>query len=783
MDQRIQSMPKEEKAHFLRGVGNWKTYSVPRLGISSIRMSDGPIGIRKVKDDDDLGTAETSVCFPSGALLASSFDRNLLHDFGHILSEEAKAYQINIVLGPAMNIKRSPLGGRGFEYYSEDPYLTGELASAYVLGVEENGTGTSVKHFAANSQEYSRMCINEVIDERTLNEIYLRGFKKAIEKGKPATIMASYNKINGYHSTENPYLLTDVLRKEWNYQGVVISDWYAVNDPVSSVEAGLDIEMPQSYDVNYALTLEKMKDPEFESKADTSIDRILSLSKKYPLVEAKKLDFEEEHKKAIHIAEESLILLKNENVLPLKKEEKLAVIGPFAKSPRYQGGGSSHIQAYKTVDFLSLLKDVNYEYDDGYSLDEEKEDFTHATEIAKNADKVLLFLGIPESLESEGYDRKSLSLPLPQLKLVEEVTKVNSHVIVILMNGGPLEMPFIDQVQGIVETYLGGEGISEALYSVLYGEVNPSGHLAETFPVSLEDTPCYKNFPGNPFDVLYSESIYVGYRYYSTYHVPTLFPFGFGLSYTKFEYSDFQLKEIEGKIRLSVSVKNIGACKGKTVPQFYVSKPRNEVFNPKIELCGFDKVELNPLESKRVEIEVEPDAFMYYNIQKHSFVPLFGEYKFYIGENAEHLLFSTSYRKEGVNQDIPYSKDKLPSYYGDKVNDFDQNEFEGLFLGSLPLSDRNKPYGKDSSYAQAAYQGSKGAKRFLKLLNRIKAIRENELIKQQLFNGPVRMLQYNLGLSDSCMKHFYGIMESKHYLHHLIHLALTLYPYWKKAKI
>lgn len=789
LDPRIASLTKEEKARFLRGKDNWSTFGVERLGIQPVRMSDGPIGVRKVPDGGDMMIpAKESICYPSGALLASSFDAELLAEVGSALAEESKDYGVQILLGPAMNIKRSPLGGRGFEYYSEDPYLTGYLTTAYVKAVESKGVGTSVKHFAANSQETSRFLINEVIDERALNEIYLKGFRMTVENAAPATIMMSYNKINNYHSTENPYLMNEVLRKEWSYQGVTISDWMAVLDPVKSLMAGLDVEMPNSNDVNYGQTyIAVSEDKNFEDATDVAIDRIIKMSEKYKKYEEKDFDLHEHHKIAVKAAEESIILLKNEgNILPLKKEDKIAIIGDFARHPRYQGGGSSHINTKTVTDIVDFLEEGTYSYCEGYHLDgtEDEELKKAALEEVKKADKVVFFAGVPEELESEGFDRADLKLPANQVQLIEQIHEVNPNIILVLMSGGPLEMPFIDKVKGIFETYLGGEGVLEALVHLLYGEKNPAGHLAETFPLKLEDTPCFKNFPGDATDVMYKESIFVGYRYYQTFHVNTLFPFGFGLSYTEFKYSNLKIEDKgEGMYVLSCHVKNIGKVGGKCCAQFYVAKPRDEIFNPVRELCGVATKYLEPGEEAVVESVIHPneEVFSYYHFKQRKFVPLYGTYEFMVGTDCDSIIESVSFELKGKNKDVPYDREMLASYYGEKTLNPEDREFERLFVGPLPKTDPKAPFDLDTSFYQASLRGSKGAKLFMKLTSRIEPLKSNRMFREQVFLGPIRTLIYMIpGLAGRNTKHLFAILNDHHYVYHLIRLGFIMLKGSKK---
>ncbi|MDE6203428.1 MAG: glycoside hydrolase family 3 C-terminal domain-containing protein, partial [Lachnospiraceae bacterium] len=518
----IGQMTLEEKAGMCSGLDFWHLKGVERLGIPSVMVSDGPHGLRKQDEKGDhLGINDSikAVCFPPAVLSACSFDRELMGQFGDAIGREAQANDLSVVLGPGVNIKRSPLCGRNFEYYSEDPYLAGETAASFINGVQSHHVGTSVKHFAGNNQEFNRMSSSSNIDERTLREIYLPAFETAVKKAQPYTVMCSYNRLNGVFSSENRWLLTDVLREEWGFQGYVMSDWGAVNERVPGLKAGLELEMPSSNGANDQEIIAAVKNGDLEeSVLDQAVERILHIIFKYTdNREDAEFTLEKDHALAARIAEESMVLLKNENVLPLKEDEKIAFIGEFAAKPRYQGGGSSHINSFRVSSILEEVKDrPGITYVKGFSADSDLYDDVLAREAidaAAKADKAVIFAGLPDSFESEGYDRTHMRLPQCQNRLIEEVLKVQPETIVVLHNGSPVEMPWLSRVKGILEAYLGGQAVGTALAGILFGKVNPSGKLAETMPYKLSDNPSHLCF-GDAENVDYNEGIFVGYRYY-----------------------------------------------------------------------------------------------------------------------------------------------------------------------------------------------------------------------------------------------------------------------------
>lgn len=656
----ISQMTLEEKAGMCSGLDFWHLKGVERLGIPSLMVSDGPHGLRKQDQEaDHLGINESikAVCFPPAVLSACSFDRELLEKLGEVVGDEAQATDLSVVLGPAVNIKRSPLCGRNFEYYSEDPYLAGEAAAAFINGVQSRHVGTSIKHFAANNQEFNRMSASSEVDERTMREIYLPAFETAVKKSQPYTVMCSYNRINGTYASENPWLLTKVLRDEWGFEGYVMSDWGAVNDRVEGLKAGLELEMPASGGINDAEIVKAVQEGTLdEAVLDRAVERILNIVFEY--VDNRKeqpLTLEKDHEFAQHVAEESIVLLKNEAVLPLEEQENVAFIGGFVKNPRYQGGGSSHVNSFKVTSAWDALEEKkNVTYAEGFSSEKDEYDeklAAEAIETAKKADKAIIFAGLPESFESEGYDRKHMHLPECQNKLIEEIVKVQPNTIVVLHNGAAVEMPWLKSVKGLVEAYLGGQAVGQALVNILYGAVNPSGKLAETLPIKLEDNPSYLNF-GDGVKVEYHEGIFVGYRYYEKKKMDVAFPFGHGLSYTTFEYSNLRTDKdtmTEGEtIQVSVDVTNTGDRAGKEIVQLYVSDLTNAARRPEKELKGFEKVALNPGETKTVTFTVDKRSLAWYNTEIQDWYAASGTYEILIASSSRDIRLTKTIQWKSI---------------------------------------------------------------------------------------------------------------------------------------
>lgn len=654
----ISQMTLEEKAGMCSGADFWHLKGVERLGIPSVMVTDGPHGLRKQAEGGDhlgINESEKAVCFPAGCATAASFDRALIKRQGETIGHECQAMNVSTILGPAMNIKRSPLCGRNFEYYSEDPYVSSELAAALIEGVQSKNVGTSAKHFLANNQEKRRMTNSSDVDERTLREIYLASFEGAVKKAKPWTVMSSYNRINGEFVGDSSEYLTKILRNEWGFDGYVVSDWGAVNDRIKALKAGLDLEMPHGSDENDEMIVKAVEKGELDEEIlDLTCERILDIIFRFTQNrdETAVFDYESDHETAAEVESECMVLLKNENdILPLDASKKIAFIGKYAKTPRYQGGGSSHINSWKVESALEAAKSIpqlaNVTFAEGYQDDKDeivKELQDEAVKTAAEADIAVLFIGLPDNFESEGYDRKHMNLPNCQNELVQKVLEVQKNVVIVLHNGSPVIMPWKDHVSGILEAYLGGEAVGRAVAEVLAGIKNPCGRLAETFPLRLEDTPCYLTY-GKGFDnANYQEGVFVGYRYYTSRKMQTAFPFGYGLSYTTFEYSNLLLnrKEITDKdtVEVSVNVKNTGSRAGKTVVQLYVEAPETEVVRPIRELRGFEKIFLEAGEEKTVTFTLDERAFAYWNTLIHDWYAEEGTYKVMIGENADQMCAS-----------------------------------------------------------------------------------------------------------------------------------------------
>ena len=691
----ISKLSPKEKIEELGGKDSWYLFS----------HKDGPYGIRECLPEDSLfAEGKESICFPTSSLTAASFDRDLLYRLGSILGKEARSRGIHCLLGPAINIKRNPLCGRNFEYVSEDPYLVGELSAAYIKGVEDQGVATSIKHFALNNQESFRMNINSVVDIRTMREIYLKGFEIAVKKSNPGTIMASYNKINGEYACENPYLLKDILRYEWGYKGIVISDWGAVNDPVKAIRAGLNEIMPVATKENtLALEKEYKEKEDFRKIVDESLNYTFDFIKKYQDTTKVDFDLDKGHEEAVNIAKESIVLLKNEdNILPLKKREKVAFIGEYALNPHYNGKGSSYVTPYKLVTPLDAVdeKGYNVSFAKGFNIFNDSIDLSlesEAIDLAKKSDKVVMFLGTNGDIESENYDRKNLDLFINQIDLFYKIYNVNKNIVVVLQNGAPVEIPFNKEVKGLIEAYLSGEGCGEAIVSILYGETNPSGRIAETFPLRLNTVPSFAYFGVSNRVALYKEGIYVGYRYYETKGMPVLYPFGYGLSYSNFKYSEFNvdsadfLKQNHYKIKLSVNVTNDSDIDGKDVLQVYISKPNDKIFNAKYELVDFKKVFVKAHETIKVEFELDEEALKYFDVNLNKWNIVNGKYIFSLSKNShEHLFKGEVEVKEEMDVE-GYDKVALKKYFECDVRFLNIDDFQKLFNNDELLKRFKKP--------------------------------------------------------------------------------------------
>ena len=678
----ISQMTLEEKVSLCSGKDWWNTKAIDRLGIPSITLTDGPHGLRKQMGEKFFESVP-STCFPTGSALASSWDRKLLEKVGTALGEECQAENISILLGPSVNIKRSPLCGRNFEYYSEDPYLSSELAASYIRGVQSQGVGASIKHFAVNNQEERRLTVDAKVDKRTLREIYLASFEGAVKQSKPWTVMCAYNKVNGNYCSENRYLLTDILKKEWGFEGLVVSDWGAVNERVDGLEAGLELEMPSSYGVGAKKIIEAVKRGELDEEVlNSAVERLLTII--FKAVDSQKKDAtydrEAHHQLAREVVRECMVLLKNENdILPLKKEGVLAVIGAFAKNPKYQGEGSSRVNPARIDNAYSEIIKIAGDstrvlYAEGYRLDSDeinKDLIGEAIEKAKQSDIVVIFAGLPDKYESEGYDRKHMNIPQNHIRLIEAVAGVNDNIVVALSNGSPVEMTWLSKVRAVLEGYLGGQAGGGATADLLFGIANPSGKLAETFPQKLSHNPSYLNYPGEENTVEYREGLFVGYRYYDAKDIKPLFPFGYGLSYTSFSYNSISLdkKKMSDSetVNVTISIKNTGNLQGKEIVQLYARDIKSSAVRPEKELKGFAKVELEPGEEKKVTFTLDKRAFAYYNVDIGDWYVESGDFEILVGSSSRDIALKEKINiKSSVTIKRKYSRN---STIGDLMND------------------------------------------------------------------------------------------------------------------
>lgn len=647
----IKKMTLEEKAALCTGASAWTTTPIEHLGVPEMTVSDGPHGVRRVADVNSLiATSLPATCFPTASCMASTWDVDLIHNLGQALAEECIALKVDVVLGPGVNMKRTPLGGRNFEYYSEDPYLAGQMAASFVNGVQSKGVGTSLKHFATNNQETRRLTISAEVDERTLHEIYLPAFETAVKSAKPWTVMCAYNKLNGTYGAENHKLLVDILKDEWGFEGFVVSDWSAVHDRVTSLNGGLDLEMPGPRPLRVKAVVEAVRSGALsESVLDESVRRILGIVfKAAETPKGRSFDAVAHHALARRIAAEGMVLLKNNGILPLKGQQHIAVIGRAAQEAHFQGGGSSHINPTQVdnpfIELQKLAGEAELSYAEGYSADASFDQalIDEAVKNARLAEVALLYLALPEAKESEGYDRPDLDLTQQQVALIKAVSAVQPKTIVILNNGAPVAMrEWIDGTAAVLEAWMMGQAGGGAIADVLFGKVNPSGKLAETFPLKLVDTPAHINFPGGNGEVRYGEGIFIGYRYYDAREMPVLFPFGYGMSYTTFAYSNPKVssatfKDVEGQT-ISVDVTNTGNVAGKEVVQVYVHDRKSGLVRPPKELKVFTKVELQPGETKTVILGLDFRSFAYYHPAYKQWITEDGEFDIMIGASAADI--------------------------------------------------------------------------------------------------------------------------------------------------
>ena len=691
----IKQMTLAEKAQMMSGKNTWETVDFEKYGIPSMFMSDGPHGLRRQAGAGDhlgLNASLPATCFPTAAGVANSWDEELGEKIGEALAEEAVTMGVNVILGPGLNIKRSPLCGRNFEYFSEDPYHAGKMAAAYIRGIQSKGIAACPKHFAANSQELRRMANDSVVDERTFREIYTTGFEIAVKEGKAKSIMSAYNEVNGIYANENKHMLQEILVDEWGFDGFVVSDWGGSNDHALGVKNGSHLEMPGTgkagmNDIIRAVKNGDLEEDILDQRLDELMDVIFATHQATENAKGKQFDVEAHHNLARKAAEESIVLLKNEdNILPLKPGTKVAVIGDFAKTPRYQGAGSSLVNPTKKPEsILDVIGKSGLEvtaYEQGYIRNKKPNEklMKAAVEAARNAEVVLFFGGLDEISESEGLDRTHMHMPTAQDTLLNELTTVNSNVVVVLSAGSSIEMPWFQYVRGIVHGYLGGQAGASAMMNVLTGKVNPSGKLNETYPMNYKDTPAYAYYPSKERSSEYRESLYVGYRYYTTVGKTTRFPFGYGLSYTTFEYKDLKV-DSEG---VTFTIENTGNVTGAEIAQLYIGKKSDTVFRPARELKGFARVELSPGQQKEVRIPFDDKTFRFYDTRTDSWEIESGVYQIMVGKDAEHMVLEDALEVKGTVDNGGYNKEELPEYFSGQIREVSDEKFRLLYGREIP---------------------------------------------------------------------------------------------------
>ena len=734
----LKEMTLLEKTALLSGKTVWQTQDISRLSIPSVFCSDGPHGIRKQAGAGDhlgLNEALPATCFPPAGTIANSWDEELGEKIGKAIGEEAVALGVDIVLGPGLNIKRNPLCGRNFEYFSEDPYLSGKMAAAYIRGINSCGVYACPKHFAVNSQELRRMAMNAVVDERTLREIYLTGFEIAVKEGKARAIMSSYNEVNGIYANENRHLLWDILREEWGFDGIVITDWGGSNDHVEGVKAGSNLEMPapgygSARQIRKALKEGRITEEEIDRCVDSLLDVILSLAeKKKTKKDNREFNLEDHHTLAREAARASMVLLKNEpedektnkGLLPLASDRKVALIGDFATVPRYQGAGSSAVHPTKLESMGDLMEHCGlniigncrgYQRKGGH----DESLFGEALTLAKNSDVVLYCMGLDEISESEGLDRIHMRVRDTQIELLQEIAKVNPNVVAVISAGSAIEMPWEGCCKAILHTCLSGQAGAGAVFDILTGRANPCGKLAETYPLCYEDTPSYHYYPSRERNSEYRESIYVGYRYYDTVKSPVRYPFGYGLSYTKFEYSALKVTE-KG---VSFRIKNTGEKEGAEIAQLYVTKQDGQVFNSVKELKGFRKVNLKSGEEAEVAIGFDDKTFRFWNVKANGWEVEGGSWNIMIGSNSRDIRLSGSISVEGNLSILPYKKEELPDYYRGSIGNVDDKQYELLLGDPIPDGGWSGELNRNDALCQMKYARGILGRMTYRILNRMK---------------------------------------------------------------
>ncbi len=748
----ISQMTLEEKCYLFSGKDFWQSRSVKRLGVGNMTLSDGPHGVRKQEGAGDqlgLNGSLPATCFPTAATIANSWDPELGEELGRALGEEAASQDVCVLLGPGMNIKRSPLCGRNFEYFSEDPYLAGKMAAGYIRGIQENGVSACPKHFAANNSELRRMASDSVVDERTLREIYLTAFEIAVREAHPKSIMSSYNRINGVYANENYHLLQEILRDQWGFDGFVVSDWGASNDHVEGVRAGSHLEMPSTggdsdEELIAAVKEGRITEELIDQRLDELLDVILSTRAAVDSRMGKPFDQEAHHALAMKASEQSIVLLKNEDgILPLNKGTKTAVIGEFAQKARYQGAGSSVVNCTKLDHAMDVIEYHGLDivgYEPGYPRTgpADPDMKAKAVELAKQADVVLLYIGLDEISESEGLDRPTMKLPRSQTDLINAVAAVNPNIVAVMAGGSAVEMPWLPKCKALIHGYLHGQAGANAVLRAIMGEINPCGKLSETYPVRYKDVPSAPYFPAKERTVEYREGLYVGYRYFETAKVPVLFPFGFGLSYTRFAYSDLTVTAEKAVF----TIENTGSRDGAEIAQLYVSPKKTHIFRPVKELKGFVKVFLKAGEKKTVEIPLDDKAFRYFNVKTDRFEIDGGEYAILIGASVADIRLEGSLTVQGTNAPEPYNMAKLPEYQSGEITDIDDGQFTELLGHPIPDGHWSGTLGMNDAICQLYYAKSLKARLAYKvmtaLLNRSMKKGQPDLNIIFIYNMPFR---------------------------------------------
>ena len=779
----VKQMTLEEKTSLLSGKNFWETRAIERLRIPSFMLTDGPHGLRKQAGDADhlgLNASVPSTCFPTAAATACSFDRDLLKQMGIALGEECRAEGVSVILGPAANIKRSPLCGRNFEYFSEDPLVSGELSAALINGVQSKNVGTSMKHYLANNQEKARVGSDSIVDERALREIYLRSFEIAVKKAQPWTLMCSYNKINGTYASDNKRMMSDILRDEWGFQGAVVTDWGAMNDRVEAVKAGLDLEMPGGSDHNNQKVLKAIQEHTLkEEELDRCVERLVDLALRSTKTTQEPYDHEEHNRLSAKIARESCVLLKNDHTLPLSESCNIAVIGEFAKNPRYQGAGSSKINPYKITSLCDALdkRGISYSYEAGYHAkdDQDESEFSNAILAVQKADVAIIMLGLPDSYESEGFDRPHMELPDVQNKLIEALRDTDTPLIVILSTGAAVHLPWKNHVNSILLAYLTGQNGGTALADLLFGDASPCGKLAESWPEKINDTPCH-GFFGEKGIVEYRESIYVGYRYYEKAHKEVAYPFGHGLSYTSFAYNNLTVNIKDAaqpyNIDITMDITNTGSYTGKEIVQLYVGAPQGKIHHPLKELRDFQKVQLMPGETKNITFHLDERAFSYYDIKKNDWIIEEGNYMIMAAASSSDIRLIQELKLPGCSPDA-MSPEELISYDNpDKAWPPSKAQFEKILNHAVPEQVRLRPFTVNSTLSDI--QTTRVGRTFVKQVkeNIFKELKtddgDNELtmiLEAMLDDMPLRQLAMmsNGALNETILEGLLEMMNG-HYL-------------------